>query len=188
MSNAVSALQGKSFAGIAVIEEAGLRGMITLRGDLSDTKVKNAATSIAAVDFPGMGECNCVDETGIAGMSPDELLIMTPYSDAPTATARISKALAKSQVLVANASDARAAFFIRGPKAREVVAKLAPVDLALDRFNPGQFRRTRLAQVPAAFWMRDAETFELICFRSVAGYVFDLLCNAAKPGTEVGTY
>ncbi len=188
MSNAVSALQAKTYAGFAEIEEAGLRGMITLRGDLSSTKVKNAATGAASVDFPGMGECNCVDEKGVAWMSPDELLVMTPYADAQPAAEKIAKTLAKTHALVANVSDARAVFFIRGPNAREVIAKLAPVDLSPDRFKPGQFRRTRLAQVPAAFWMRDAETFELICFRSVAGYVFDLLCNAAQPGSEVGAF
>ena len=32
MSNAVSALNGASFTGIAKIEEAGLQGMITVRG------------------------------------------------------------------------------------------------------------------------------------------------------------
>lgn len=188
MSNAVSALQGKAYDGIARIAEAGLRGMIAVRGDLSTTVLKSAATGIAAVDFPDTGECNCVEESGIAWMSPDEILVMTPYAEAASATRRIAKALEKRHSLVANVSDARAVFFIQGPRSREVMAKLVPVDLSPDRFTPGQFRRTRMAQVPAAFWMRDDETFELICFRSVAGYVFDLLSNAAKPGSEVGAF
>ncbi len=188
MSNAVSALQGKAYDGLVRVEEAGLRGMITVRGNLSNTKLKSAATSLSAVDFPSTGECNCVEESGLAWMSPDELLLMTPYDKAPAAAQRMSKALEKQHHLVAEVSDARAVFFIRGPQAREVMSKLVPVDLSPGRFQPGQFRRTRMAQVPVAFWMRDETTFELICFRSVAGYVFDLLCNAAKPGSEVGVF
>ena len=47
MFNAVSALQGASFNdGIAEVRELGLRGMITLRGDLSDKKlVKSVSLS-----------------------------------------------------------------------------------------------------------------------------------------------
>ena len=87
-----------------------------------------------------------------------------------------------------NVSDARAVFRIKGPNTREVLAKLAPVDLSPQAFGPGMIRRTRLAQVPAAFWMEDTDTAQLVCFRSVAQYVFDLLKTAAQPGSEVGFY
>ena len=82
----------------------------------------------------------------------------------------------------------RAVFQLGGAGAREVIAKLCPVDMAPGQFEPGMFRRTRMAQVPAAFAMIDAETIEIICFRSVAEYVFDLLCVAAAPGSQVGAY
>jgi sarcosine oxidase subunit gamma len=62
------------------------------------------------------------------------------------------------------------------------MAKLAPADLNPDSFTLGDFRRTRLGQVAAAFWMRDEDTFEVICFRSVADYTFDLLAASAKAG------
>ena len=63
-----------------------------------------------------------------------------------------------------------------------MIAKLAPVDLHPDQFAAGDFRRTRLGQVAAAFWMRDDDTLQIICFRSVAGYTFDLLAASAKAG------
>ena len=186
MSNAVSALQGVMSEGFATVTEAGLRGMITLRGDHSSAQLKNAATGIAGVDFPGIRECNCVGDKGIAWMSPDELLVMTPYVDVVDATARIAKALEGEHALAVNVSDARALFLIEGADAREVLAKLAPVDLSRDVFTPGMFRRTRLAQAPVAFWMRDEHTFELVCFRSEAQYVFDVLSMSAQAGSEVG--
>lgn len=188
MFNAVSALDGASFNGFARIEEAGLRGMITLRGDLGSTAVKNAATGVAGVDMPGPREANCVGEKGIAWMSPDELLVLAPYDEAEQTTGVIARALAGEHALVANVSDARTMIYVSGDGGREVLAKLSPADMHSDAFRPGQIRRTRLAQVPAAFWMRDAETFEVICFRSVADYVFGLLKNAANPGSEVGYF
>ncbi len=186
MSEAVSALGGQIWTdGIAEIHEVGPQGMITLRGDLASAKVKNAATGVAAVDMPGQGEATCVEERGICWMSPDELLVLCPYDTVEANIAKMRKTLGKTHSLVANVSDARAVFHIKGPAAREVVAKLSPVDLSPDVFKPGMFRRTRLAQVAAAFWMRDAETFEVICFRSVAPYVFELLKTAAMPGSDV---
>ena len=87
--------------------------------------------------------------------------------------------------LVVDVSDARASFIVRGRAARDVMAKLAPVDLAPGQFEPGMFRRTRLAQVPVAFWMPTPEMFQLVCFRSHAVYVRDLLETAAAPGSAV---
>jgi len=43
-------------------------------------------------------------------------------------------------------------------------------------------RRTRFAQVPAAFWMQDDNSAEVVAFRSVAAYVFGLLKTAAAAG------
>ena len=60
MSNLVSALPGAAYEGYVRVEEMGLRGMITLRGDLASADVKNAATGVAGVDMPGQREINTV--------------------------------------------------------------------------------------------------------------------------------
>jgi len=52
MSNPVSALQGEVAVGEVTVSEAGLRGMITLRGDLSNSKLKSVCTGLTGVDFP----------------------------------------------------------------------------------------------------------------------------------------
>ncbi|MEO1639947.1 MAG: sarcosine oxidase subunit gamma family protein [Pseudomonadota bacterium] len=180
MSNAVSALEGKVAAGEVTVREAGLRGMITLRGDLSNSKLHAICAGITGVDFPGQGEANCVGEKGLCWMSPDEVLVLVPYAEVAQAIGQIDTALAGTHYLAENVSDARAVLYVEGEFCREVIAKLAPVDLHPDTFKPGDFRRTRLGQIAAAFWMRDEDTFEVICFRSVAGYAFDLLAASAK--------
>ena len=186
MSNAVSALQGVTSEGFAMITEAGLRGMITLRGDLSSAKLKKAVKSAAGVDVPAQRSCNSAGDKAVAWMSPDELLVMVPYAEVVDATSRLVKALEGEHALAVNVSDARAVFTIEGEGGREVLAKLSPVDLSRETFTTGMFRRTRLAQAAVAFWMRDETTFELVCFRSEAQYVFDVLSMSAKAGSEVG--
>lgn len=189
MSDPVSALQNISAtAGIAHIAEIGPLGMITLRGDLSTRAMHAAAISIGRVEYPTPRQCNSNGENGIAWMSPDELLVMCPYAEVGQALAKMNDDLKGAHALAVNVSDARAVFQVSGPRAREVLAKLAPVDMDPNVFTPGTFRRTRLAQVPAAFWMRDDQTVQIICFRSVAQYVFDLLSMAAQPGSEVGHF
>ncbi len=185
MSEAVSALNEASFDGIARVEECGLQGMITLRGDLSGKTLKSAATGMTGVTMPGPHEVHFDGTSGLCWMSPDELLLLCPYYAVEANVLELERTLAKSHALAVNVSDARALFRVSGPFAREVLAKLCPVDLSPAGFKPGAFRRTRMAQVPAAFWMVDDETFQIICFRSVAQYVFDLLKVAAQPGSEV---
>ena len=185
MSEAVSALNHARFDGIAHVEETGLQGMITLRGDLSSPAVKKAVIAAVGAGVPKQREVSFDGTSGVAWMSPDELLLMCPYDQAPGKVADLEKALAGAHSLAVNVSDARAMFAVSGPAAREVLAKLCPVDLSPDAFKPGMFRRTRMAQVPAAFWMDDEGTFRIICFRSVAEYVFGLLKAAAANGSDV---
>lgn len=190
MSDPVSALKNAAYnAGIAEIKEIGPVGMITLRGDLSAKPVQKAAVAATGVKFPQLRECLTTESgKGIAWMSPDELLIMCGYADATATLDGLTKALAKSHALAVNVSDARAVFEVSGPHAREVMAKVAPVDLAPAQFTAGTIRRTRIAQVPAAFWMPQDDVFRVVCFRSVAQYVFDVLSVAAQPGSEVNAF
>ncbi|WP_299406029.1 sarcosine oxidase subunit gamma [uncultured Roseobacter sp.] len=189
MSEPITALAGAaSETGIARITELPLQGMITLRGDLASSAVQKAASGVAEVEMPGPNHANCVEDRGICWMSPDELLILCPYDMVAANIDKMTETLGNAHSLAVNVSDARAAFRITGPQAREVLAKLCPVDLSPENFAPGMFRRTRMAQVPAAFWMTDAESFQLVCFRSQARYVFDLLSIAAQPGSGVKIY
>ncbi len=179
----VSALPGARFTGYCTVEEAGLCGMVTLRADLSLAKVARAVKAVTGAGMPAPLRIASGSKGRAAWMSPDELLLFVEYGAAGAAVARLERALATSHALAVDVSDARAVFRLSGPRAREVLMKLTPADIR--RMGPGDFRRSRLAQVPAAFCMVDENSFEIIAFRSVAGYVFELLSNAARPGSEV---
>lgn len=181
---------GVSAGDLASVVDAGQAGMITLRGDLSDPALMAAVQAAVGVAVPGQRQITLSAETGAAWMSPDELLLLTPYEGAGAVVAGLNAALTGAGVhsLVVDVSDARAAFRVEGAGAREVLAKLAPVDFSPEAFGPGHIRRSRLAQVPAAFWMSGEDEFTVIVFRSVAEYARDLLQIAALPGGEVGYF
>jgi len=188
MSEPQTALGGARFEGIATVEERPPQGMITLKGDLSDARIKNAATGVAGVDLPGPLEGFGLGERGIAWMAPDELLIFVPYDEVATTIEMIERLMDGAHATVVDVSDARAVFRIGGAHAREVLAKLTPADVSPDKFSRGSCRRTRLAQVPVAIWDEGDGRFGLICFRSVAVYVFELLATAAQDGAAVGYF
>ncbi|MEX3314921.1 sarcosine oxidase subunit gamma [Sulfitobacter sp. PS-8MA] len=189
MSETVTALKNARYdAGIAEISEIGPLGMITIRGDLDAPYLRKVAKKIAGVERPERGMGNSDGAAGIAWMSPDELLLICPHAQVSAVLARLHAAFEDTDIFAVNASGARAVFQIAGPHAREVLAKLAPVDLSPAHFTPGMFRRTRVGQVPAALWLRGDGSFHLFCFRSVAQYMFDLLKAAAQAGSAVGYF
>lgn len=183
MSRPVSALPGARFQGTCTIRETGLAGMITLRGDLGDGNLADAVGQVTGAPMPAMRAISAGERGKVAWMSPDELLLFVMHAQVVEALEKLEEALAGSHFLAVDVSDARAVFRVEGPRTREVLAKLSPADIR--DLAPGQFRRTRLAQVPAAFHMTGETSAEIVCFRSMADYVFKLLSNAAKPGSEV---
>ncbi|MEM6727460.1 MAG: sarcosine oxidase subunit gamma family protein [Pseudomonadota bacterium] len=176
----------RSFDGLVKVRELPQRGMMTLKGDLASAAVKEAAVLVTGVDFPAMGQCNCDGEHGLAWMAPDELLVLCPHKAVIEELGRMDTVLAASHHLIADVSDARVIFRIEGAGLRDVLAKLCPADLRPASLAPGQFRRTRLAQVPCAFWLRGDDWAEIVVFRSVADYAWDVLCQAASPDAAVG--
>jgi sarcosine oxidase subunit gamma len=180
-------LGGAEAAGVATVREVPAPGMIALKGDLSSPAVAAAVRAVTDCAVPGLRRIEAAGAARAGWMAPDELLLILPRGKVAGALATIAERLAGAHHLAADVSDMRAMFRLDGPGAREALAKLAPVDLAPGAFEPGELRRTRLAQVPAAFWMEEGGV-TLVCFRSVARYAFDLLAGAAAPGGEVGHF
>ena len=190
MSDPVSALCGAIFEGLVRIAETPPRGMTTVRSDLGSAKLEKAVVTTVGLSMPAQNGAVIDGERGVCWMSPDELLILLPHGDASGAVAALSNTLSGEHALVVDVSDARASFTLEGDAylIRETLAKLSPADMRADAMSVGTMRRTRLAQVPAAFFFASQTRAELICFRSVAAYVFGILKHAAAPGSEVGYY
>ncbi len=182
MSEAVSAVQGAEFSGAVKVRDAGLKGMITLRGDLTDDKIAAAVKSAVGLAMPKARGVKEGSKGAVAWMSPDELLLICDYTAAPATVAKLEKALKGTHSLAVNVSDARAFFTLEGNGVREVIAKGAPADLSKEGLQPGEIRRSRLGQLAAAFWLSSETEMHVVCFRSVGEHVFNWLCNAAEKG------
>lgn len=181
MSDPVSALGGAQYEGFASVREIGPLGMITLRAkDVAGLEA--AVKAVTGTGLPAQRRIERAGDRACGWMSPDEYLIVLPYAEVGAAIASLSKALAGQHFLAADVSDARAVFRVGGAKAAQVLAKLSPVDFAT--LEAGELRRTRSAQVAAAFWA-DGDGFTVVCFRSVGKYVFDLLASSAIVGSEL---
>ncbi|MFD0979210.1 sarcosine oxidase subunit gamma [Tropicimonas aquimaris] len=185
MSDAARVTAVASGAPAARVERMPTQGMITLRGQPAEVEVGiRAATGCGLPEQRGIvfeGEC------AVAWMSPDEWLLLIPQEKVPECLATLARELSGSHHLAVEVSDARAMFRISGTGAREALARVCPVDLSPAAFAAGEIRRSRLAQVPAAFWFGADGAFRLVCFRSVARYAQDVLENAAS-GAPVGFF
>lgn len=153
-------------------------GMIALRGG-----IEVLGPTLASLDcaLPERRATSRAGDLTCAWMAPDEFLLMLPAARASATAAGLARALGQGFALAVDVSDARVVFHLEGPRAREVLMKLCPVDF--DALGPDEIRRTRAAQVAVALWQSGAQRFSLMAFRSVEGYVAELLHNAARPGS-----
>jgi sarcosine oxidase subunit gamma len=182
MSKVASALGGARFDGFASVREIGPLGMITLRAKPDVPGLAAAVTAVTGTALPAQRRIEVAGDKAAGWMSPDEYLLIVPYTEVKVALATLAEKLAGQHHLAVDVSDARAVFRIEGTQAAEVLMKLAPVDHAT--LAPGELRRTRVAQVAGAFWA-DETGYSLVCFRSVADYVMGLLSHSATKGAEL---
>jgi sarcosine oxidase subunit gamma len=181
-----SALPGARAKGPVTVEEMGLQGMVSLRADLAAAGA--AITQVTGAEMPARRGIRAGSGCHVAWMSPDELLILCDHGKADAMTADLTAALEGQHHLVVNVSDARALFRVTGAAGalRDTLAKITPADMSAAALAPGEMRRTRLQQVAGAIWFEGETEARVICFRSVARYVFDLLSVSAKEGGAVG--
>lgn len=188
----VSALGGAVFEAPDVsIRECGVVGMVSLRADFSAKATKAAVEAAFGAPPPAVRRFEATTSGGVAWMSPDEALAVCPYGEAETRAAKFRDAMGAAHHMATNVSDARAMFEIKGAGAREAIAKGAPVDLSPEAFGNGDFRRSRLGQAAAAFWVAETPggpAINLICFRSVADYVLEWLKASAAHGARPGLF
>jgi len=82
---------------------------------------------------------------------------------------------------VTDQSDGRIILRVQGPRAREALAKMLPVDLHPRAFGPGDAALTAAASIGAHVWqLDDTPTYELAVFRSYAGSLWRWLIASSE--------
>ena len=186
MSEARSVMQDAWHEGLNLIRDAGVQGMITLKGDLSSPAIVKAVKSCVGQAVPDQGTVKSGAKGQVAWMAADELMLFCDYDKADATVAKLDKALAGEHALAVNVSDARAMFRLEGDMIRDLLAKGTPTDLR--DFGAGQFRRSRLGQISAAFWMTGPNEGYVVCFRSVGEHMFAWLSNANDADAPLNLY
>lgn len=77
-------------------------------------------------------------------------------------------------------SDAWARLSLTGPAAAQVLARYVPIDLRLSALPVGASIRSQLYHVPLCLMRLDAETFEVLVFRSMAQTAWHELASALR--------
>ncbi|MBL4808343.1 MAG: sarcosine oxidase subunit gamma [Rhodobacteraceae bacterium] len=181
----ISSVKRADTAGAVKVIQHLWTGMVTIRADLTDAKTCTEIETATGLTVPAPRRMNGSRDHGLAWMSPDELLVFCPKSTEPVDLALKIDASISGHSMSTDVTYARAVFTLEGVGSREVLAKGAPVDLSVGSFAIGDFRRTRVGQLAAAFWMvaEKPDTFGLICQASVCDFMFDWLSTAAKKGS-----
>lgn len=184
MSDVMAPMAGARSEGFCTVEALPPQGQISLRGEFSDA-FRDAVCAVTGTGFPDIRRSAEAGDRALLWMSPDELLFLLPYEAVAEALAQLEERLAGQHFAATDVSDARAQFRVTGPALRDVLAKVCPADVSPEAFAPGDVRRSRLAQVAAGYWLRDAGTAQVFVFRSVGDYAFKVLGVSAEGGGEV---
>ena len=172
----------------ATVTRSGPLGMVLIRGDLAEVRLRYAVGQAAGVDVPDPLGATGTPERGLLWFSPDELLLLAPRDEAAGIAAALAEKLAGLHHMAEDVSDARVAFRVEGGDraVRETLARLTPADVSPAAAPDGRVRRTRIGQVPAAIRFGSGRA-DVYVFRSVADYAEGLLSGAAR-GAPLGLY
>ncbi len=94
--SSITALNGAFHNGMIEIKDAGLIGMITLRGDLKSEVVAKALNFVLGVTVPDQRKITSTPKGSVAWMSPDELLIIIEYKDVSKVISSLNNILSLS--------------------------------------------------------------------------------------------
>ncbi len=113
---------------------------------------------------------------------PDRWLVLADHDIEAELRGRLGNAAS-----ITDQSDARCIVRVRGPHARDALAKGISLDLHPRAFRPGNAAATLVAHTTAQFWqLDDAPSYDLAVARGyAAGFAAFLLESAAEFGVEV---
>ena len=134
------------------------------------------------IDLPGGPRRVCGHGVAAAGIAPESWLITC--EDAADACAQSLRSALGGRGSVVDLSDAYAMLRLSGPKVRDSLARLVPLDLHERRFAPGAVAQTVVAHMSVTLWRleeaeRAAPVFEICVARSLAHSLYGVIRDSA---------
>ena len=162
------------------------RGMIDLRGLVTDKKFMSAVKSVLGFDLPKAPRTSASwGDMKALWLSPDQWLILCTRSKTTALLAELNATLGKIHSLAVDVSDMRSIIRLEGEGVRETLMKGSSLDLISDDYKPGTSRRLRFAEIAALLHVVEDNVIDLYVFRSYADYTWAFLLKAARKGSEV---
>lgn len=163
------------------------RGMVMIRAPINKKAVAEAISRSFKVKFPSRGQIAGHANRELAWMSIDECLGLLPIDAVSDCVAELRGALVDHHHWVADVSALRAEFEISG-QVRDILAKGTPTDVSPKNFTIGDFRRSRIGQLAAAFWMTAETSARILCRRSESTFLQDWLLAVSSSDRAVNFY
>ena len=163
------------------IELPGVVGLVTVRADPERVPLAAAFERAVGLGVPERLRCVGADGRRVRWMSPDEWLVSCALDDVDAIERALRDALdGEPHVSVTDVSGAWCAFVLRGPAARDVLARCVPIDLDPRAFGEGRVASTVFAKAGATLANLGDGAYEVLCRRSFADYVVRFVANAAR--------
>ncbi len=134
------------------------------------------------ITLPTQGRQLTADGVTYLWSGPARWLALAPTDDpnfAPTLAAKTQNLAA-----VTDQSDGRVILTIHGPRTRDALAKLVPIDLHPSTFTPGNTALTLAGHIAIQIWQTPDGAYNLACFRSFAEDLYHALTAAALEYTS----
>jgi sarcosine oxidase, subunit gamma len=159
--------------------EIPLLGYVSLRGDVSDPALAEAAARVIGFKLPA--EPCTLSKTGevtVLWLSPDEWLIITPRDRTAALLRDLSQALTGIRSQVAGNSGGFTQVFLQGRNARDVLSHCTVYNL--DHLSEGRVAGTTFGK-SSVYLYRAGDGYRLLLRRSFADYIWRYLARAASP-------
>lgn len=168
------------------LQAVGSRTLVNLRGRPDDDFAATVEQAFGARPPIEPNRWAGDRERAAIWLGPDEWLLLAPDGEAQAIEARLRAARPGDPLMsVVDISDAYAGLALRGPAARDVLAKGCPLDLHPRGFAPGACAQTLLAQANVLLRLVDGgPAFEIWVRNSFARYLCAWLVDAMAEFTK----
>ena len=116
-------------------------------------------------------------------IAPDQYWVL---GGEPALEARLRAAIPTDAGCVTSLDGARTRFFIEGPRARDLLGRLVPIDLHPTAFPVSGFAQTGIHHVAGLLLRTTEDRYEFFALRTFAACTWEVLVDAARPfGYEI---
>lgn len=160
-------------------------GIINLRGDPLDTAFQGAVRTVLGVALPPSPGGIAQGATWrVVAVGPDDWFLIGPAEASEAIIDALAQALAGQHVALTDVGSGYRVLQLRGPQARDQLARGCPLDLHPRVFDEGQCAGSHFFKASVWLW-RAGDGFDLLTRRSFQGYV-RLMLERGSGGTSYG--